>query len=213
MKNWSPYNDVSNNKQYNYVQDSSARRNIGDNAVSSSQMPRLTANNTDLKIGAHNDASHAISVHNNHSFMAGSTAMRMPSVAESGNAAEKVMRGDLNKGPTDSRLENQPPFERHKWDNPAERRVPTNSVQNQAKEREASYDGKQDHKNLPPDPKKSPLDRFMDISVPSRNLESISPSSTRSNRLDCVFDDVSECEIPWEDLVIGERIGLGILFL
>jgi hypothetical protein len=53
----------------------------------------------------------------------------------------------------------------------------------------------------------------MDISVPSRNLESISPSSTRSNRLDCVFDDVSECEIPWEDLVIGERIGLGILFL
>ncbi|XP_051182993.1 serine/threonine-protein kinase EDR1 [Lolium perenne] len=209
MKNWSPYNDVSNNKQYNYVQDSFARRNIGDNVVSSSHMPRLAANNADLNIGARNDASHVISAHNNHSFMAGSTVMKMPSVAESGKAAEKVMRGDLNKGPTDSSLENQPPFERHKWGNPAEQRVPTNSVQNQTKEREANYDGKQDHKNLPPDPKKSPLDRFMDTSVPSRNLESVSPSSARSHRLDCVFDDVSECEIPWEDLVIGERIGLG----
>jgi hypothetical protein len=213
MKNWSPYNDVSNNKQYNYVQDSFARRNIGDNVVSSSHMPRLAANNADLNIGARNDASHVISAHNNHSFMAGSTVMKMPSVAESGKAAEKVMRGDLNKGPTDSSLENQPPFERHKWGNPAEQRVPTNSVQNQTKEREANYDGKQDHKNLPPDPKKSPLDRFMDTSVPSRNLESVSPSSARSHRLDCVFDDVSECEIPWEDLVIGERIGLGIFFV
>ncbi|CAI9102465.1 OLC1v1000744C1 [Oldenlandia corymbosa var. corymbosa] len=27
--------------------------------------------------------------------------------------------------------------------------------------------------------------------------------------VDPVIDDVSECEIPWEDLVIGERIGLG----
>ena len=213
MKNWSPYNDVSNNKQYNYVQDSFARRNVGDNVVSSSQMPRLAANNTDLNIGARNDASHAVSAHNNHSFMAGSTAMKMPSVAESGKAAEKVIRGDFNKGPTDSRLENEPPFERQKWGNPAERRVPANSVQNQAKECEANYDRKQDHKNLPPDPKKSPLDRFMDMSGPSRNLESISPSSARPHRLDCVFDDVSECEIPWEDLVIGERIGLGILFL
>jgi hypothetical protein len=33
----------------------------------------------------------------------------------------------------------------------------------------------------------------------------------RSQRLD--FDDVSECEIPWEDLVIGERIGLGTSLL
>ncbi|KAK8949608.1 Serine/threonine-protein kinase EDR1 [Platanthera zijinensis] len=31
---------------------------------------------------------------------------------------------------------------------------------------------------------------------------------SRPCRID-MFDDVSECEIPWEDLVIGERIGLG----
>ncbi|OIT39610.1 PREDICTED: serine/threonine-protein kinase EDR1 [Nicotiana attenuata] len=29
------------------------------------------------------------------------------------------------------------------------------------------------------------------------------------NQVDPVFDDVGDCEIPWEDLVIGERIGLG----
>ncbi|XP_037419748.1 serine/threonine-protein kinase EDR1-like [Triticum dicoccoides] len=209
MKNWSPYNDVSNNKQYNYVQDSFARRNVGDNVVSSPQVPRSAANNINLNIGARNDGSHAVSAHNNDSFMAGSSAMKMPSVAEIGKAAEMAMRGDLSKGPTGSRLEDQPPFGRHKWGDSTERRVPTNSVQNQAKEREHNFDGKQDHKKLPPDPKKSPLDRFMDVSMPSRNSESVSPSSARSHRLDCVFDDVSECEILWEDLVIGERIGLG----
>lgn len=30
-----------------------------------------------------------------------------------------------------------------------------------------------------------------------------------SSRIDPVLDDVNECEIPWEDLVLGERIGLG----
>ncbi|MCD7456362.1 Serine/threonine-protein kinase edr1 [Datura stramonium] len=29
------------------------------------------------------------------------------------------------------------------------------------------------------------------------------------SQVDPVFDDVGDCEIPWEDLVIGERIGLG----
>jgi len=45
----------------------------------------------------------------------------------------------------------------------------------------------------------------MDTSAPSRNMD------VRSQRLD--FDDVSECEIPWEDLLIGERIGLGMFLL
>ena len=80
-----------------------------------------------------------------------------------------------------------------------------NRVQNQAKQRMENLDVKQENKKLLPDPKKSPLDRFMDTSAPSRNMD------VRSQRLD--FDDVSECEIPWEDLVIGERIGLGMFLL
>ncbi|CAL4920870.1 unnamed protein product [Urochloa decumbens] len=199
MKNWSPYNDVSNNKQYNYVEDSFARRNVGNNAASSSsQMPRPAARNTNLNAGLRNNTSYAAQPHNYDSIMSGTSAMKITSTAETGKVPERVLHGDLDKGPTNSRLEDQHglvqlPQERLPWGNPAEGRVPMNRVQNQAI--------KQDHKKLLPDPKKSPLDRFMDTSMPSRNMD------LRSQRLD--FDDVSECEIPWEDLVIGERIGLG----
>jgi tRNA A-37 threonylcarbamoyl transferase component Bud32 len=43
-----------------------------------------------------------------------------------------------------------------------------------------------------------------------KDPESLSSSvNSRSFQVDPVMDDVGECEIPWEDLVIGERIGLG----
>ncbi|XP_062216745.1 serine/threonine-protein kinase EDR1-like [Phragmites australis] len=208
MKNWSPYNDVSNNKQYNYVEDSFARRNVGDNVASSSQVPRPAARNTNLNVGLRNDRSYAAPPHNYDSIMAGTSAMKITSTGETGKVPERVLRGDLDKGPTNSRLEDQhclvqPPQERHLWGNPAEGRVPMNRVQNQAKQHMENLDVKQDHKKLFPDPKKSPLDRFMDTSMSSRNMD------VRSHRLDTMFDDVSECEIPWDDLVIGERIGLG----
>lgn len=207
MKNWSPYNDVSNNKQYNYVEDSFARRNVSNNAASSSsQMPRPAARNTNLNAGLRNDTSYAALPHNYDNVIAGTSAMKITSTAEIGKVPERVVRGDLDKSPTNSRLEDQQnlvqrPKERLPWGNPAEGRVPMNRVQNQTKQQAENLDTKQDHKKLFPDPKKSPLDRFMDTSMTSRNTE------VRSQRLD--FDDVSECEIPWEDLVIGERIGLG----
>lgn len=211
MKNWSPYNDVSNNKQYNYVEDSFARRNVGNNAASSSsQMPRPATRNTNLNAGLRNDTSYAPQPHNYDNIKVGPSAMKITSTAENGNVPERVLHGDFEQHPTNSRLEDQhglvqSPQERLPWDNPAEGRVPMNRVQNQAKQRMENLDVKQDHKKLLPDPKKSPLDRFMDTSTPSRNID------VRSQRLD--FDDVSECEIPWEDLVIGERIGLGTFLL
>ncbi|RLM80492.1 serine/threonine-protein kinase EDR1 [Panicum miliaceum] len=39
------------------------------------------------------------------------------------------------------------------------------------------------------------------------NLDKLSWSSTKT--ISSVIDDIAECEIPWEDLDIGERIGLG----
>ena len=44
--------------------------------------------------------------------------------------------------------------------------------------------------------------------------EAESPSSSvdsGAGKADQMFEDVGECEIPWEDLVLGERIGLGNL--
>ncbi|CAN1765009.1 Serine/threonine-protein kinase EDR1 [Linum perenne] len=65
-----------------------------------------------------------------------------------------------------------------------------------------------------PDPRNLADDRFIgnnnlklkDLESPSSSIESLS-----MNRVDQSLDDVdvAESEIPWEDLVIGERIGLG----
>ncbi|CAN1245294.1 Serine/threonine-protein kinase EDR1 [Linum grandiflorum] len=65
-----------------------------------------------------------------------------------------------------------------------------------------------------PDPRKLTDDRFMgnnfklkDLESPSSSIESLSMNRVDQSSLDDV--DVAESEIPWEDLVIGERIGLG----
>ncbi|XP_010259069.1 PREDICTED: serine/threonine-protein kinase EDR1 isoform X2 [Nelumbo nucifera] len=61
------------------------------------------------------------------------------------------------------------------------------------------------------DPRKCIHDRFLG----STNLKLKDQDSSSSlfdahpSRLDPMLDDVAEWEIPWEDLVIGERIGLG----
>ncbi|XP_023734546.1 serine/threonine-protein kinase EDR1 [Lactuca sativa] len=50
------------------------------------------------------------------------------------------------------------------------------------------------------------------VNVENRKVvgpESSTSSSSSSSVVDPVIDDVGDCEIPWEDLVIGERIGLG----
>ena len=62
------------------------------------------------------------------------------------------------------------------------------------------------------DPRKCMHDRFMGKNLKLRDPESHSLSGNSiTKRVDQMLDDVdvSECEIPWEDLVIGERIGLG----
>ncbi|KAJ0888455.1 putative protein kinase TKL-CTR1-DRK-2 family [Helianthus annuus] len=41
------------------------------------------------------------------------------------------------------------------------------------------------------------------LAIPESSTSSVPP------QIDPVIDDVGDCEIPWEDLVIGERIGLG----
>ncbi|XP_057831140.1 probable serine/threonine-protein kinase SIS8 isoform X1 [Cryptomeria japonica] len=47
-------------------------------------------------------------------------------------------------------------------------------------------------------------------SVDSRNnADELGPSISSCNTKHPLMDDVAECEIPWENLLIGERIGLG----
>ncbi|PKU80100.1 serine/threonine-protein kinase EDR1-like [Dendrobium catenatum] len=98
-----------------------------------------------------------------------------------------------------------------------------NNVIHEAKERDKNINAKRDRRFL--------HDKFMDRNIASmdtvpsapsaydrfiggdKGLQDADPSSSlspsRSSRIDPMLDDVAEWEIPWEDLVIGERIGLG----
>ena len=55
-------------------------------------------------------------------------------------------------------------------------------------------------------------DRQHDASGAISEGERISDRSTGndSTRSDVGLDEVAECEIPWEEITLGERIGLGI---
>ncbi|KAI9084753.1 hypothetical protein K1719_033159 [Acacia pycnantha] len=60
--------------------------------------------------------------------------------------------------------------------------------------------------------RKSTHDRFMGSNLKLKEPKSPSSSvDSKTNRVDQILDDadVGECEMPWEDLVLGERIGLG----
>ncbi|KAJ4956208.1 hypothetical protein NE237_012991 [Protea cynaroides] len=60
------------------------------------------------------------------------------------------------------------------------------------------------------DRRKCTHDRFMKTSLKSKDQGSSSSAvDARRSRHDPMLDDVAECEILWEDLIIGERIGLG----
>ena len=62
------------------------------------------------------------------------------------------------------------------------------------------------------DRRKCTHDRFMGTNLKLKDPESPSSSvDSSTSRVDQIFDDVDvgECEIPWEHLVLGERIGLG----
>ncbi|XP_052193364.1 serine/threonine-protein kinase EDR1 [Diospyros lotus] len=60
------------------------------------------------------------------------------------------------------------------------------------------------------DRRKCTHDRFLGTNLKLEYPESpMSPVESCAVQVDLGMDDVGECEIPWEDLVIGERIGLG----
>ncbi|KAF3437192.1 hypothetical protein FNV43_RR19945 [Rhamnella rubrinervis] len=52
-------------------------------------------------------------------------------------------------------------------------------------------------------------DREHDALGANMEGERISDRSAGSSKSDVTIDDVAECEIPWEDITLGERIGLG----
>lgn len=64
------------------------------------------------------------------------------------------------------------------------------------------------------DRRKLTNDRFMENDILKLKEPETPTSSVISgaSQVDQVMDDVGECEIPWDDLILGERIGLGNAF-
>ncbi|KAF5740548.1 EDR1 isoform 1 [Tripterygium wilfordii] len=86
-----------------------------------------------------------------------------------------------------------------------------NDLQSESMESTKEYD---DNEIGFHDRQKCTYDRFIGSNSKLKNSESPSSSvdsTLRRNKVEQICDDVDvvECEIPWEDLVIGERIGLG----
>ncbi|CAM0956990.1 unnamed protein product [Alopecurus aequalis] len=220
IKNWSACNDISN-KQYNIADGSVPRRNASDNVASSSQLALSTTKHYNSHVGELNDRAYAAPARNYDNRMIGTSAMakaltrerpdrshappalhydkmlgtsslNASSTSGIGKVAEKDPHNDLEKRPI--RFDGQ---------------LPTNAQGSAPKGEEHKENcGSHDHKRLHPDPRKPPLDRFMDTQ--RQNTECVSLSHVRSSTVvDMVLDEVSECEILWEDLVIDERIGLG----
>ncbi|KAG0549438.1 hypothetical protein BDA96_01G255800 [Sorghum bicolor] len=221
IKNWSAFNDISNNKQYNFAEGLVPHRNTVDNAPSSSQVGWSAAQHYNSNAVEHNNKSYVAPVHkyNNGTIVtsdvttASTSTERLdgsnmeaasdydmigtPSVNTScmygiGSVVIKGPCGDVEKCPMHSRYDSQ-------------LSVNADGFGLQVNENKENY-GKPDHKQLYPDPRKS-SERSM--GAPKQHLGSVSPSQVGSNRVGIVLEDVSECEILWEDLVIGERIGFG----
>lgn len=222
IKNWSAFNDISNNKQYNFAEGSVPRRNVINNVASSSQLAWAAAKHYNSNAVERNNRSYVAPVRNYDNGTIGTSATTAASNSgerldksnmgvasdydmigtssantactyQIGKVAEKGPCDDLEKGSMYSVFDTQ-------------LSVSAQGLVLQANENKENY-GKHEHQKLYPDLRKSPPDRFM--GAPKQHSGAISPSQVGSSRVDIVLEDVSECEILWEDLVIGERIGLG----
>ncbi|KAE8702652.1 Serine/threonine-protein kinase EDR1 [Hibiscus syriacus] len=81
-------------------------------------------------------------------------------------------------------------------------------LQNSSKDLAKQQDNVTDFRNN----RKYTEDRYMGNNLKPKDLEILGSSlDCGTGRVDLLFDDtdVGECEIPWEDLDVGERIGLG----
>ncbi|XP_008813796.4 serine/threonine-protein kinase EDR1 isoform X2 [Phoenix dactylifera] len=178
-KGQSACNEVPSRKQYNFVEGLFPRKKNDLNA-SSSQVQSSAGN-----------------IH--------SKGCPSSGLSKSSIASEKDQHSELERSYVNARTDK--PFTqasgvKYKRDDHARELVLQSNMPYHIKEGKKNVIGKHDLK--------CQYDRSVGTIMESKDQEnSNSPSQARPSRLDPMLDDVSEWEILWEDLVIGERIGLG----
>ncbi|XP_008797028.1 serine/threonine-protein kinase EDR1-like [Phoenix dactylifera] len=212
-KGQSACNEVSNTKQYKFVEGPLPRKNYDLNA-SSSQVPNSSGNihseGSDDNIARVSgiSCSAVVATPGNEMTTSSTQTTGCPSfeLSTSSTGSEKNQHSELDHGYVNA-WANKPLIQssgdKHRGQDHASGLLLQSSMLHQIKEDGKNVIGKHVLK-------KCQYDRFMGTIMESRDQESsASPSQMRPSRLDSMLDEVSELEIPWEDLVIGERIGLG----
>ncbi|WOK99183.1 serine/threonine-protein kinase EDR1 [Canna indica] len=216
-KGRSACNEVPNTKQSNYVEESTPQRNFTLNTASS-KIPNSTAK---IYSGGVTNSTGLVTSENQTNSTYLSTAYPYSESVKSSNASEKNLHHESNSSYLDVQADKsfisvQPSGGKYLMDDHGRGLVIKNSQLSEMQGHGKNVNGKHEMK-------KSSHDRFMETSrrtfnqesssssqaTPSIYQESSSSSQFRPSKLDPMLDDVAEWEIPWEHLVIGERIGLG----
>ncbi|XP_020571165.1 serine/threonine-protein kinase EDR1-like [Phalaenopsis equestris] len=207
-----PCIDVSNTKHYNFVEGVIPKNNVGDrdlntspyasSSTGSSMFNPMSSSGTAFPVSA-DDTSRTID-------------------CSSGATNSSVTLGPSQNGKV---VSVDPPINKSLFQIQSEKHgLPLrNNASHEAMEREKNVNAKQDRRrrthdrfmgrNMAPensDPSVSyTQDRFIGKDMVENTNHQASLPLSRPSRIDPMLDDVAEWEIPWEDLVIGERIGLG----
>ncbi|URD89408.1 STYKc [Musa troglodytarum] len=211
-KGQSACNEIRNTKQNNIVELSVPRRNHVPNA-SSSKMPGPASkvhSGGSTNVAGSSISSNSVGVISSANQTNGtslSIGYSLSERVESGNAQGKNRNHDLDSRhfdlPADKSLVSVlSSGEKYLMDDRTRGVVSKMSQLHELNEHVKNINEKHD-------PKKCSHDRFLGTSVSSVDQESLSSSQARPSQLDPMLDDVAEWEIPWEDIIIGERIGLG----
>ncbi|KAJ6852452.1 serine/threonine-protein kinase EDR1-like [Iris pallida] len=192
LKNRYPCNVISNTKQSNYVEGHVPRNHVGAESIStashSSSLDRKgVSSNTEL------------------SSVSGSSCF-----AE-GTSDNEILHTELGGFSSHDAVENsQHEFGSTYANTTASKQLTAiQSGDSNISEKRMIHEPKEHGKDINGKHKKKCIhDRFMGMNIVSEDHDS-SSSETRLSKLDPMLDGVAKWEIPWEHLIIGERIGLG----
>ncbi|XP_010917753.1 serine/threonine-protein kinase EDR1 [Elaeis guineensis] len=211
-KGQSACNEVPSTKQHNFVDGPFPRKKYDLNA-SSSQVQSSAGNihskgsNDNIARVSSISCSSGVDMSGNEmtSVSTQTTACPSSGLSKSSISSEKNQHSELERSYVNARTNKpftQSSEAKYKGNDHAHELVSQSSMPYHIKEGKKNVIGKRDLKYQ--------YDRSVGAIIESKDQESSnSPSQVRPSRLDPMLDDVSEWEILWEDLVIGERIGLG----
>ncbi|KAJ6808702.1 serine/threonine-protein kinase EDR1-like [Iris pallida] len=195
LKNRSPCNVVHSTKQNNYAEGHIPRNNVGAERISKSSH----SSNSAVKGSSESPNIVLWSVSGSSCSAEADTSANEILHTETGGIRSHAARTDSH-GELDGRHANTTASKPPILIQSASNNMPEKRMMHEPKEHGKNINGKYRRK-------KGIQDRFMGMNIASEDQDS-SPSETRP-RLDPMLDDVAEWEIPWEHLIIGERIGLG----